>query len=441
MASEQNVPKNILLLGPSDLLKKAIPKFKAKRIKEWKNKQFPLYEFTEKSTRIGIASYVFGSTAAASNIERLIDEGAENFLFVTYARPVAEDIGVGSIVLPSRAVRDEGTSFHYLKPGKNVIGNVEIEKRLKEEFKKQSLKSTIGLTWTTDAPFSKVRKSKDLIESRAKVVDNETASMFAVARFRNVNLGGILLVNAKSIREIIEEKISDPLKELKNLILGVGVSTLATRSFWDSLNIEKETVKIEKSAPPQADAKLIAQWDLRINKVEAAIDSISEQAKPSGEHEELLLEALLAKKELFVAQYHTTKSKYVRLKISKATFVKIASACADVLDKIFSEISEINKPGDQAIELEGSEGEVVYNSDEIAEQIYAQLEGGEEPELYKAGEAVPPLKPVHTSKAMVFLVNLPRRFRYKPYYRQFFESPKTVVKEVHHKSFIPKQDL
>ena len=115
-----SIPKNVLLVGSKDLLKVAISKFKAKRIKEWKA-TFPLYEFEEKSQKFGLSYYFYGASAAAANLEDLSKAGAENFVYLSYARPVDETIKAGSIVLPSRANVDHRIQSYYRKKHQELL--------------------------------------------------------------------------------------------------------------------------------------------------------------------------------------------------------------------------------------------------------------------------------------------------------------------------------
>jgi len=434
MENEIKAPKNILLLGEKDLLKIALPKLKAKKVKEWKGKNFPLYKASAENGSIGISAYYYGASAAAVNLEDLVSAGAENFIFVSYSRPLAEEMKAGSIVLPTRSVRDEGTSFHYLKPAKQVIGNTSIEKGLLEELKKNSLKAKMGLTWTTDAPFSKVRKTSEIVNSKALVIDNDTAALFAVSRYRQINLGGILLVSEQSIRGRLKQKIKDPLKALKNHLIKIGAGMLVKKSFWENLSKEKEEEKKEtqqEKTKPRQEKKTL--WDDRVEELAIQIDVEIVKQTVQHKEEEVLLEALEVKKELFVGEYHRTRSKYIRGKISSLKYNKITIVCIDILEKILEEVREIGKPGNQAPEILAREDKAISEADVIAEQIYAQLAEGEDLDFLRE---IVPVKP-HKNMVSVFLVNLPRRFRYKPYYKRFFDSDERIV-EIPHQEFVEK---
>ena len=91
-----------------------------------------------------------------------------------------------SIIVPTSAIRDEGTSYHYMK----VSDEVKVNEKYKEEFEeilnRNNISSIEGKVWTTDAPYretrSKVLKRK---EQGCICVDMECSAMSAVAKFRN----------------------------------------------------------------------------------------------------------------------------------------------------------------------------------------------------------------------------------------------------------------
>ena len=459
-------PKNVFLLGNKALLKTTIAKFKAKKVKEWRA-HFPLYEFSDSGQKFGLSPYYYGSGAAAACLEDLIGAGSENFIFLSFARPVDDSIKAGSIILPTRAVRDEGASFHYLKPAKQVIGNVDIEKKLKEILKEESLNSKLGLTWSTDAPYKKVRKTKEIIDSGAFVIDNETSALFAVARYRDVYLGGVLIVNEQTIGGKIREKIKDPLKGLKNHVAGLCVKVLASKILWKSLRDEKEERKkpapVKKTKPlPKIEVKKLdapvieettvvaesvesiapveptrfAMWEDRVNFLSKQINTLANTPAVQGK-EENVLEGLLVKKELFVSEYHKTQSKYVRGKIDFYGYNRISLSCIKILEKILEEVKELIKPGDQSDIVLTRIGGSFSDSDEVVEEIYSQLNEGESLDFYREEEAPPEAKP-HKNRFAVFLVNLPRRFRYRPYYKKFFDPEVNEVREIVHNDFVEK---
>ena len=103
------------------------------------------------------------------------------------------DIAVGHIVVPVSAVRDEGTSYHYLPPTREVQASPEAVSAIEQVLKRYSIPYILGKTWTTDAFYRETpSKVKLRCEEGCLTVEMEAAALFAVARFRQVLLGQIL---------------------------------------------------------------------------------------------------------------------------------------------------------------------------------------------------------------------------------------------------------
>jgi uridine phosphorylase len=100
---------------------------------------------------------------------------------------------VGDLVVISSAIRDEGVSYHYLPPGREVIANEIGANALIRTLEERGLPHRLGKSWTTDAPY---RETPDIIAKRKEegclVVEMEAASMMAVAQFRGVIFGQAL---------------------------------------------------------------------------------------------------------------------------------------------------------------------------------------------------------------------------------------------------------
>jgi uridine phosphorylase len=104
-----------------------------------------------------------------------------------------EDIAVGHVLVPTSAVRDEGTSYHYLPPGREVSASAEAVAAIEATLRDEGVADRLTKTWTTDAIYretpEKIRRRK---EEGCVTVEMEAAAFFAVAQFRGVSFGQIL---------------------------------------------------------------------------------------------------------------------------------------------------------------------------------------------------------------------------------------------------------
>jgi uridine phosphorylase len=137
--------------------------------------------------RIAIAgNFGVGSPAAAVMLEELIAFGARRFISVGTAGSLLADLSPGSLVLCDSALRDEGTSYHYLPGGGPVYPSETLTSRLRSALASRGLAFREGASWTTDAIYRETAAEVLLHSGRgALVVEMEAAALFAVARFRS----------------------------------------------------------------------------------------------------------------------------------------------------------------------------------------------------------------------------------------------------------------
>jgi len=153
----------------------------------------PIYETVINGDRVGIVLGFVGAAGSAGMLEELIAIGFEKFIVCGGAGVLKKDIQVGHLVLPYTAVRDEGVSYHYIQPSREIACNQRALSVIEEQLKKENLPYIKAKTWTTDAFY---RETEDKISLRVSegcvTVEMEAAACFAVAQFRNVVLGQIL---------------------------------------------------------------------------------------------------------------------------------------------------------------------------------------------------------------------------------------------------------
>jgi uridine phosphorylase len=153
----------------------------------------PIYEMDYKGRKIHLFLGYVGAAGSAAFLEELIAFGFNKFIVCGGAGVLRKDIAVGHLIIPTSAIRDEGASYHYLPPAREVECNPEVVAKIEEEFKKDKIEYIKAKTWTTDSFYRETEKKIELRKSEACVtVEMEAAAFFAVAKFRNVKLGQIL---------------------------------------------------------------------------------------------------------------------------------------------------------------------------------------------------------------------------------------------------------
>jgi len=134
-----------------------------------------------------------GAPLAAGIFEELIALGCRKFVACGSAGVLKSELKRGAIVIPSSAVRDEGTSYHYCPPSRVIEMDREVVGKLEAVLVKHGIKYEIGKTWTTDAFY---RETKGKVAKRKSegclTVEMECSALMAVARFRDVVFGQYL---------------------------------------------------------------------------------------------------------------------------------------------------------------------------------------------------------------------------------------------------------
>jgi len=144
------------------------------------------------TNRVRMAPMPIGAPAAALVAERMIRAGATSLIAVGSCgalKPLAE----GEFVLPNKALRDEGTSYHYLPAGHWVQTDPELTTTCVQVARSAGFSTLVAPVWTTDGFF---RETRDLAEQRRQLgciaVEMECAALAAIAQFHSVRFAQFL---------------------------------------------------------------------------------------------------------------------------------------------------------------------------------------------------------------------------------------------------------
>ena len=141
-------------------------------------------------TAIGIVDRTIGGPYAVLIAEQMLATGGKVIVGMTSAGRVAPSLPVPSFVIPTRALRDEGTSYHYLAPSEFVKAPSDLSSRLARALEAVGVSVQRGPVWTTDAPY---RETAEQIRRHASTgilaVEMQAASLFALGAARNAPIG------------------------------------------------------------------------------------------------------------------------------------------------------------------------------------------------------------------------------------------------------------
>ncbi len=175
-----------------------------------------------------IAEMPVGAPGAAIVLEHVIGLGCDTVIAVGSAGGLATSMNPGTIIVPSEAVRDEGTSYHYLPPNVPAKPHPDVAGALVDILRARGVTFTRGRTWTTDAVF---RETKAMAHKRADqgcvTVEMEAAALFAVGAFRNIRFGQLLYVaDTLWTEEWDGQALVSPLRNVRRTLIDFAVEAL-----------------------------------------------------------------------------------------------------------------------------------------------------------------------------------------------------------------------
>jgi uridine phosphorylase len=143
--------------------------------------------------RVGVALAGVGAPLAAGWLEELIAMGARRVVVAGGAGALVPELALGHVVVPLAAVRDEGTSYHYAPPARLAAPTEAAVGAVLATLDRHGVPYRAGITWTTDAFYRETRaRTATRVDEGCITVEMEAAALFAVARFRGIELAQML---------------------------------------------------------------------------------------------------------------------------------------------------------------------------------------------------------------------------------------------------------
>lgn len=184
--SKGDVP-NICLLDPDgDIVRWLIVQKKVERSPYWACYHTDLYVFELEGQQLGVIGNAVGAAFAVLLAEQLFVSGCELLVSITSAGQIAETLQTPCFVLIDKALRDEGTSYHYLLPSDFAHAPQAMVAKLAGVFGDLPCAVIEGASWTTDAPYRETESA--ILANRARgilAVEMEAAALYAFAAARN----------------------------------------------------------------------------------------------------------------------------------------------------------------------------------------------------------------------------------------------------------------
>jgi len=180
---EVSVPAGCLLDFDGELVHHLAVTGRAREDSAWPCFHTRLFRWREGSAEYGVIGGTIGAPFAVLVAEELFALGCRALVTLSSAGLVAEGLAPPFFLLVERALRDEGTSCHYRRPGRYAEADPSLIAAVRKRIAGLSVPVHTGPSWTTDAPF---RETERLIASRRREgivsVEMEAAALLALGR-------------------------------------------------------------------------------------------------------------------------------------------------------------------------------------------------------------------------------------------------------------------
>jgi uridine phosphorylase len=223
------VPRHVLLSLTVGATRSLVRALKAKEV-PWIYSARPLYVGDVEGIPVGTIWAAPGAPLAAMVVEDLIACGAKLIIGIGLTAAVSPKIKVGDLIIPSIALRNEGTSRHYLPPRVQTVPDASILKKMEQCSQKLGVRYYVGPLLTSDAPYRETPSKIEYLERNGVLgIDMETSAIFSIAIYRRIMAGCILAASsnlalsrgpgfyAPSLRASVQNAIKVSTKVLKSI--------------------------------------------------------------------------------------------------------------------------------------------------------------------------------------------------------------------------------
>lgn len=151
------------------------------------NGMLPVYQVKYKNMSVGLFLSRVGAPACVAGLEEIIALGAKKIVQFGSCGILNQSAVNNKIIIPASAIRDEGTSYHYIEASDEITAETSSVNIAIQCLEKHNIPYISGKIWTTDGIY---RETSSLIQTRRAqgclAVDMECSASLAAAKFRNI---------------------------------------------------------------------------------------------------------------------------------------------------------------------------------------------------------------------------------------------------------------
>lgn len=172
------------------LLDSIVEKFNCEKVGYFSGANFhrPVYKMKYNEKKFTLFSAGIGGSWISADIEELNYNGVDTFIIFGNCGVLDKSIDDCKIIIPNKAFRDEGVSYHYLPDSESI----ELSDKYKKEFidilNKNNFDYVEGATWTIDAFYRETREKIEYFKSKGAIcVEMEASVIAAVCKRKNLD--------------------------------------------------------------------------------------------------------------------------------------------------------------------------------------------------------------------------------------------------------------
>lgn len=186
-------PCALICIIPPDL-RAFVKRLHGEPVKAWRELR-EVYRGYLGDKKVTIARAPFGAPGCVALAEELASFGMQRALFIGYCGSLQPGVRAGDIICPTEALREEGTSFHYLPSDIPAQPHPDIQKLIVQSLQRKKIPYHEGTIWTTDAIYRETKGKVERYQNEGALgVEMELAALFAFGTAKKIPIGGMLVV-------------------------------------------------------------------------------------------------------------------------------------------------------------------------------------------------------------------------------------------------------
>jgi uridine phosphorylase len=179
------VPEICVLDPDGDIVRHLRAGGRADRHAGWACYHTELYVFRHEGHEYGMVGCAVGAAFSVLIAEELFASGCQFLVSMTSAGQIVPVRAPPYFIVIDRALRDEGTSYHYLPPSDYSVADAHLVQLAREALTAAGISVQVGATWTTDAPFRETQEAINAaLQAGILAVEMEAAALYAFAKSR-----------------------------------------------------------------------------------------------------------------------------------------------------------------------------------------------------------------------------------------------------------------